>query len=114
MADDRPRTVLVCGWGEQSFMRAMIRELDQGQVRALRAWVRAQRGAARRGSLLRPRWRFWWWHGPPQPWGSCVVTCALACVRGVRGAEGAAQGQRGGVCQQPRHAEQPGQGAPGM
>ncbi len=33
VVDDRPRKVLVCGWGEQSFMRALLRELDQGQVR---------------------------------------------------------------------------------
>lgn len=31
MPDDRPKRVLVCGWGEQSFMRAVLRELDQGQ-----------------------------------------------------------------------------------
>lgn len=32
VVDAQPKHVLVCGWGEQSFMRSILRELSYGQV----------------------------------------------------------------------------------
>lgn len=65
--DDRPKRVLVCGWGEQSFMRAVLRELDHGQM-ALPA-----------GSEVRGLWlRLWvgWCAG----WRMGTLKCACGAA----------------------------------